>query len=175
MRHNIVHFATHAAAFVSGQPEDSFILFGSGEYPTLRDIGSWSLFNVDLVVLSACETGLGGSFGNGEEILGLGYQFQNRGAKATLATLWKVDDGGTQKLINAFYAQLKQGHVSKAEALRQAQVAMITGNYSSGGGDRGSISSIKVVSSPTGQPAEGQQGLEHPYYWAPFILIGNGL
>ncbi|MGJ5634882.1 CHAT domain-containing protein, partial [Nostoc sp. CALU 1950] len=67
---NIVHLATHAA-FVPGQPEDSFILFGNGDRPTLRDIESWTLNNVDLVVLSACETGIGGKFGNGEEILGL--------------------------------------------------------------------------------------------------------
>jgi CHAT domain-containing protein/tetratricopeptide (TPR) repeat protein len=169
--HSVVHLATHSA-FVPGQPEDSFILFGNGDRATLRDIGSWSLFNVDLVVLSACETGLGGKLGNGEEILGLGYQFQNRGAKATLASLWQVDDGGTQVLMSTFYRQLKAGNISKAEALRQAQVALITGEYSGVGGDRGNIN---VVNSKTGQPINGKQTLEHPYYWAPFILIGNGL
>ncbi|PZD74984.1 Glucose starvation-inducible protein B [Acaryochloris thomasi RCC1774] len=168
--HSIVHLATHAA-FVPGQPEDSFILFGNGDRATLRDIGSWSLFNVDLVVLSACETGLGGKFGNGEEVLGLGYQFQNRGAKATLASLWQVDDGGTQMLMSAFYGNLKAGPVSKAEALRQAQIAMITGRDSSMSDQRGSI---KVVDD---QPRKQKQknNLSHPYYWAPFILIGNGL
>ena len=90
----------------------------------------------NLVVLSACETALGAKFGNGEEILGLGYQFQNRGAKATIASLWTVDDGGTQVLMNAFYAQLTQGKISKAEALRQAQIALITGDYSKVGGKR---------------------------------------
>ena len=70
---------------------------------TLRDIESWSLNNFDLVILSACETGLGGNFGTGgEEILGLGYQFQTRGAKATIASLWQVNDGSTSKLMEQF-------------------------------------------------------------------------
>ncbi len=168
--HSIVHLATHAA-FVPGQPEDSFILFGNGERATLRDIGSWSLFNVDLVVLSACETGLGGKFGNGEEVLGLGYQFQNRGAKATLASLWQVDDGGTQTLMNAFYDQLKVSKVSKAEALRQAQIALIMGQDTRETNKRGGI---KVVGKTIGK-SRPKASLDHPYYWAPFILIGNGL
>lgn len=90
--YNIIHFATHTA-FASGVPEQSFIGFGSGEYPTLQDVQNWTLNNIDLVVLSACETGVGG-LGNGEEVLGLGYVFQDRGAKAVIASLWSVDDGG---------------------------------------------------------------------------------
>jgi CHAT domain-containing protein/Flp pilus assembly protein TadD len=93
-QYNILHFATHAA-FVPGVPEDSFILFGNGDTPTLRDVESWSLNHVDLVVLSACETGVGG-LGNGEEILGLGYQFQLSGAKSVMASLWQVSDEGTK-------------------------------------------------------------------------------
>ncbi len=96
----------------------------------MNDIESWSLFNVDLVVLSACETGIGGTFGNGEEVLGLGYQFQNRGAKATIASLWQVDDGGTQVLMTEFYNQLKTGTLTRNEALRQAQIALIQSNLS---------------------------------------------
>lgn len=117
--YNIVHLATHAA-FVVGTPDDSFILFGNGERITLRDIQKWNLKNVDLVVLSACETGLGGKLGNGEEILGLGYQMQRAGARAAMASLWSVDDGGTQALMDAFYTGITQGNITKAEALRQA-------------------------------------------------------
>ena len=105
--YNILHFATHAA-FVPEDAAQSFILFGNGDKATLEEIGSWTLNNVDLVVLSACETGLGGKFGNGEEILGLGYQFQNRGVRATIASLWRVSDGGTQSLMNEFYKALKR-------------------------------------------------------------------
>jgi CHAT domain-containing protein/Tfp pilus assembly protein PilF len=140
----IVHLATHAA-FIPGAPENSFILFGNGDRATLTDIANWSLQNVDLVVLSACETGLGGQLGNGEEILGLGYQFQTSGAKATVASLWSVQDDGTAILMDAFYKHLQQG-LPMAEALRQAQMDLIAHpNYS------------------------------RPLYWAPFILIGNGL
>ncbi|NEQ83110.1 MAG: CHAT domain-containing protein, partial [Moorea sp. SIO2I5] len=83
-----------------------------------------------------------------KEILGFGYLMQNAGADAAIASLWSVNDEGTQALMNKFYQVLKQGKVTKAEALRQAQIALIT----------------KV-----------EYGFEHPFYWAPFILIGNGL
>ncbi len=144
--YSILHLATHAA-FVTGKPEDSFILFGNGDRATLLDVETWPLTNTDLVVLSACETAVGGQLGNGEEILGFGYLMQQAGARAALASLWTVDDGGTQALMNAFYATLKTNNTTKAEALQQAQIALITGS----------------------------NNLSHPYYWAPFILIGNGL
>ncbi|MEO0376097.1 MAG: CHAT domain-containing protein, partial [Cyanobacteria bacterium P01_A01_bin.17] len=168
--HQIIHFATHAA-FVPSDPDASFIVFGEGQNPTLNDIATWPLSHVDLVVLSACETGLGGKLGNGVEVLGLGYQFQASGAKAVIASLWQVSDGGTQVLMNAFYAGLQQG-MSKAEALRQAQIALIGGDFSNISGERGGI---KVVKNSSHAQAQQPQRLEHPYYWAPFILIGNGL
>jgi CHAT domain-containing protein/tetratricopeptide (TPR) repeat protein len=142
--YNIVHLATHAE-FLNGQPEDSFIIFGDGSRATLRDVGNWKLPNVDLVVLSACKTGVGSVLGNGVEILGFGYQMQQAGAQASVASLWYVDDESTQLLMDAFYAALQTGSTTKAEALRTAQISLIAGKYS------------------------------HPYYWAPFILIGNGL
>ncbi|WP_346294093.1 CHAT domain-containing protein [Sphaerothrix gracilis] len=166
--YTVLHLATHAA-FVPGVPEDSFILFGNGDTPTLRDIEGWTLNGVDLVVLSACETGVGG-LGNGEEILGLGYTFQSRGAKAVLSSLWQVSDQGTQVLMTAFYNALSQG-MTKAEALQQAQMALITGDFSAIGAARAGIG---IVNRQTGE-AFTAEGLDHPYYWAPFILIGNGL
>ncbi|GAB4201570.1 MAG: hypothetical protein Fur006_54160 [Coleofasciculaceae cyanobacterium] len=169
--YTVVHLATHAA-FVVGTPDDSFILFGNGERITLRDIQKWSLKNVDLVVLSACETGLGGKLGNGEEILGLGYQMQRAGARAAIASLWTVDDGGTQALMNAFYANLKQGNITKAEALRQAQITLITGDSKA---IRKNRSLVVVEPNSTNPPPRVANRLNHPYYWAPFILIGNGL
>ena len=168
----IVHLATHAA-FVVGDPSNSFVLFGNGDRASLVDIRNWNLTNVDLIVLSACETGLGGQFGNGEEVLGLGYVFQERGARAVLASLWTVDDGGTQVLMNAFYEQLKSGNVAKVEALRQAQIALInTNNKTASNGKR---SSIEIEALKAGVASNTVNRLSHPYYWAPFILIGNGL
>ncbi|MEO0538465.1 MAG: CHAT domain-containing protein [Cyanobacteria bacterium P01_A01_bin.123] len=168
--HSIVHFATHAA-FVPGEPESSFIVFGNGDTPTLADIKDWNLSNVDLVVLSACETGLGGAFGNGEEILGLGYQFQRAGARAVVASLWKVSDGGTQVLMNAFYTALDRG-MGKAEALQWAQTALINGDETVLSGERAGI----AIRLEDGRNAtEASNALSHPYYWAPFVLIGNGL
>lgn len=143
--HNIVHFATHAA-FVPGQPDESFILFGDGDRATLRDVETWNLTDVDLVVLSACQTGIGGVLGNGEEILGLGYQMQQAGALATIASLWIVDDRGTQVLMDSFYEALSGGKMTTADALQQAQLDLVNSSQ-----------------------------YDHPYYWAPFILIGNGL
>ena len=170
--YTVVHLATHAA-FVVGTPDDSFIVFGNGERITLRDIQKWSLKNVDLVVLSACETGLGGKLGNGEEILGLGYQMQRAGARAAIASLWTVDDGGTQSLMNAFYSVLQGGKLTKAEALRQAQIALITGDYQALGQERGIIVVQERIRDSLSPQVANR--LNHPYYWAPFILIGNGL
>lgn len=170
--HSIVHLATHAA-FVPGQPEESFILFGNGDRANLREVGSWNLTAVDLIVLSACQTGVGGILGNGEEVLGLGYQIEQAGALATIASLWVVDDLGTQVLMDAFYEALQSGNqITTAEALRQAQIALIEGKNTTLGQQRG----IGVQQRDNeGLSRRETSRLNHPYYWAPFILIGNGL
>ena len=172
----IVHFATHAA-FLKGQPEKSFILFGNGDRISLTDIkeGAFgSLKKVDLFVLSACETGVGGNFGTGAEILGFGYLMQTTGARAAIASLWKVNDSGTQALMNTFYATLANNTITKAEALRQAQIALITGDYKTVAGIRGQMVAIEQRIRQ-GLPNNVANNLSHPYYWASFILIGNGL
>jgi CHAT domain-containing protein/tetratricopeptide (TPR) repeat protein len=143
--HTILHLATHGQLSV-GTPEDSFILFGNGEKATIREIQDWSLSNVDLVILSACQSGIGSKLGTGVEILGLGYQMQAAGARVAIASLWKVDDTGTQALMTAFYSELQKGDVTVTEALRRAQVSLIK--------------------SPQ---------YNHPNYWSAFFAIGNGL
>ncbi|NMG07424.1 tetratricopeptide repeat protein [Brasilonema sp. UFV-L1] len=169
--YTIIHMATHAK-FVNGKPEYSFILMGDGGLIKLPEIQQLSLPNVDLVVLSACETAVGDQIGQGEEILGFGYQIERTGARAAIASLWAVSDGGTEALMNAFYAFLSQGKMSKAEALRQAQIATITGDYSkiTQDQDKGILKSTR-----DNLPTQIANRLSHPYYWAPFILIGNGL
>ncbi len=169
--YSLVHLATHAE-FLPGDPEASFILFGNGDRVTLRDVATWSLRNVQLVVLSACQTGVGGTLGNGEEILGFGYQLQRAGAHSTIASLWSVDDGGTQALMTAFYQTLSRG-TSKAEALRQAQLALLNDDQAILSQTQRSIGVVPVAG--TGRNAQIPSSFSHPYYWAPFILIGNGL
>ncbi len=146
--YNILHLDIPVALLTekegNGKPEDSFILFGDSDRLTLRDIENWS-FEIDLVVLSASETNISGRMGNGEEIVGFGYQMQNAGAETIIASLWRVNDDSDQ-LMNTFYTVLQEGK-SQAEALRAAQINMITGKDKEG---------------------------NNPYYWASFILMGNG-
>lgn len=168
--YTVVHLATHAS-FLTGQPDESFILFGNGERLTLMDVKQrWSgavLPNVELIVLSACETGIGGRLEKGDEILGFGYLMERAGADASIATLWTVDDGGTQILMDNFYRKLNQRPTTKAQALQQAQLTLLHGGDARGGDERGAMPADAV------DKIKGR--LSHPYYWAPFILIGNGL
>ncbi|WP_434684355.1 CHAT domain-containing protein [Pseudanabaena minima] len=142
--HNIIHLATHAE-FNIGVPENSFIIFGNGDKIRLNEIIDWKIPNVDLIVLSACQTGVG-KLGDGVEILGFGYQVQKAGAKQAIASLWKVDDAGTQALMAAFYKELQKGDVTVTEALQRAQISLIR-----------------------------SQTYNHPNYWSAFFAIGNGL
>ncbi|NMF59546.1 tetratricopeptide repeat protein [Pseudanabaena yagii GIHE-NHR1] len=143
-QHSILHLATHAE-FNTGSPDNSRIFFGNGDILKLREISDLSLQNINLIVLSACQTGLAG-YSDGIEILGFGYQVQKAGAKQAIASLWSVNDEGTQALMEAFYSELKKGDVTPTEALHRAQVALIkSANYS------------------------------HPSYWSAFFAIGNGL
>ena len=166
-RNTIIHLATHGY-FAVGRAEDSFIIFGDGDKATLTDIANWSLTNVSLVVLSACETAIGGKLGSGVEILGLGYRIQDAGAGAAIASLWKVSDDGTSELMQKLYKNLSQKNISSSEALRQAQIAMIRSNKKATSSDRANIRIVGTV--PTNQETQ----LSHPYYWSAFILIGNG-
>lgn len=171
--YSILHLATHGAV-VENAPAQSFVVLGSGETVSLETIRyNWRL-NAELVVLSACETAIGSEeLGSGVEILGLGYQIQEAGAQAVLASLWKVSDPGTQALMSAFYEALAQG-MTKAEALQTAQQAMIahSGTVSDGDDPR---AGARPLSRDGGAIASNYPGYSHPYYWAPFILIGNGL
>lgn len=97
---------------------------------------------IELLVLSACET----AQGDDRATLGLAGVAVQAGARSTIGTLWKVDDASTSVLMQAFYQAWSAGAISKAEALRQAQLHLLQGaDYRS------------------------------PYFWAPFVLVGNWL
>ncbi len=98
----------------------------------------------DLVVISACDTGLG-KFQRGEGILSMARGFTYAGAKSILTTLWNIDDQKTPILMKQFYRFLHQG-MSKGMALHQAKLYFLD-----------HFSNEET----------------HPYYWAPFILIGD--
>ncbi|WP_088889884.1 CHAT domain-containing protein [Leptolyngbya ohadii] len=172
--HNILHLAT--TGFIDpGSPEDSFILFGNGDRVTLRDMRNWNLSNVDLVVLSGCETVEGGTLGDGRELTAFGYEMQRAGAKSVITSLWLVSDQGTQLLMNGFYSALKNGS-APAAALRAAQVKLIQGDYVLSSPDRSQNRNLKGSGIGVRElPDSSRDRFSHPYYWAPFILIGNGL
>jgi CHAT domain-containing protein len=99
----------------------------------------------------------------------MGYYFLKSGAKSVMASLWNVDDRSTRLLMEQFYKNLAQGRstlpVSKAKALRQAQLVLLKGNNAGMLSQHGNR-----------WPSDEQErALQHPYYWAPFILMGSGL
>jgi CHAT domain-containing protein/uncharacterized protein HemY len=170
----IVHIATHGK-FEPGRPENSFILPGKGNPLTIEEIQKLQNYmrDVHLVVLSACQTAVGGPDESGIEIPGISFYFLKNRVKAVIASLWLVNDASTSQLMQQFYQNLAIGSMSKAEALRQAQVSMIT-DKSQSNGTQNSRSSV-IYNPGQSQAVSISRDLSHPYYWAPFILIGNGL
>lgn len=133
---------------------------------------------VDLLTLSACETAVGGGKdAGGKEVDGLSIITQRQGAKAVLATLWPVADEGTARLMERFYRLREEQKLTKAEALRQAQLALLGAKVGAGGtagdAERGAKRSDgNTTATFTPDPAAP---FAHPYYWAPFVLMGNWL
>ena len=171
--YRIVHIATHGK-FDPQSVTRSFLLLGDGQSLPVTEIEKLTnLTQTHLVVLSACQTGLSHLGKNGTEISGMSGYFLYRGAKSVLASLWSVDDASTSVLMQVFYKKLATGKLTKAEALRQAQQELRSGTIPKNSTMARSDITIQFVGdarspSPT-------QNFSHPYYWAPFVLIGNGL
>jgi CHAT domain-containing protein len=141
---------------------------------TAEEIVNLDLRGTDLVVLSACDTGLGRVAG-GEGVMGLTRAFHLAGARTAVASLWKVDDRATQALMVEFYANLWQKKLGKLEALRQAQLTMLAGYDPKSGALRGAWAKTRVVPGeppPAGQAAPAKGPLP-PFYWAAFVLSGD--
>jgi CHAT domain-containing protein len=149
--YQIVHIATHAQFGTT--PEDTFLVAGNNQKITIKEleaalrqlnVGSNS---VELLALSACQT----AEGDDRAALGLAGVAVQAGVKSTLASLWSVSDESTLTLVKEFYDNIVKKGLSKAEALQEAQ--------------------IKLIKAKESQEINAQY--DHPYYWAPFILIGN--
>jgi CHAT domain-containing protein len=136
---------------------------------TAEEIVSLDLRNAELVVLSACETGLGAVAG-GEGVMGLQRAFHLAGARTTIASLWKVDDNATQALMVEFYRNLWEKKLGKLESLRQAQLTMLRGYDPRRNALRGAVTGIPQKSV---KPQATETGRLSPYYWAAFSLSGD--
>jgi CHAT domain-containing protein len=174
----VVHIASHFVEEASASEEPYLML---GGYESASDKGfAWPLSDMEnspvafhgtrLLTLSACSTGRDYTSRNGIEMDSLGMVAQQKDAEAVLATLWDVNDLSTSRLMSDFYTRwLKNPAAGKGEALRQAQMALLKGQSPTQGaaGQRG----FEVAEAPTGivQPTD----YSLPYYWAPFVLIGN--
>lgn len=160
----LLHMATHSV-FVPGRADQSYMLLGTGEKLVVTEIeSSLNLQSLNLVVLSACETALGGPGLDGKEIAGIGYYFLKGGANTVVASLWRVDDLSTRVLMEEFYKNLASP-VTKSEALRQAQLMLLNGK---------NIKPLAQQGENT-TPNTENRSFRHPYYWAPFILMGSGI
>ncbi len=144
-----IHFASHG--FIDeAVPARSGILFSRDASSTedgvlqMGEIMRLKL-NADLVTLSACSTGLGKAV-KGEGILGLTRAFFYAGARNVAVTLWNVNDSATAELTKAFYQNLNR-HLPKSAALRQAKLTLLRGENAA---------------------------WRHPYFWAAFVLVGEG-
>jgi tetratricopeptide (TPR) repeat protein len=148
-QYRIVHFATHGL-LNSAQPELSGLVFSlvdeSGKpqdgFLRLHEIFNLKL-NADLVVLSACQTGLGKEI-RGEGLVGLTRGFMYAGAPRVVASLWQVDDLATAELMKRFYRGMLKENLRPAAALRAAQLEL-----------------------------SQQKRWAAPYFWAAFTLQGE--
>ncbi len=148
-----VHFAAHgimsdqvpalsAVALTKDSQEDGFL--------TVEEVYSLEL-NSDLVVLSACELGLGRKE-KGEGVIGLTRAFMYAGTPSVAVSLWKVADEPTMLLMEKFYSNLYQG-MNKDQALQKAQMDMMN----------------EIVKTESGK----EYSCAPPFFWAPFVLYGN--
>lgn len=164
----IIHLATHGE-FKLGSPRNSYIQLWDTklQLDQLRQLG-WNNPPVELLVLSACRTALGDE----QAEFGFGGLAVAAGVKSAVASLWYVSDQGTLGLMNEFYQQLKTAPI-KAEALRQAQIAMIKGQVRIEKGQLFSTNSQGGVLLPPELAKSGDKNFSHPAYWAAFTMIGS--
>jgi CHAT domain-containing protein len=168
----VLHLASH---FRLGKDwTNSFLLLGDGSILTLQQLNSTaplSFVGIDLVTLSACNTAAAAD-SSGREIDSLAEAIQAKGGKSVLATLWSISDEGTSQLMAEFYRARKEvPGITKAEALQLAQKEMIDGKM-----NLTPELAARLKPRAPGAPAfayDMKRPFAHPYYWSPFVLIGN--
>jgi CHAT domain-containing protein len=198
-RRPLVHIASHFS-FRPGDDTRSFLLLGDGSAMTLAEMKSHrDLFaGVELLTLSACNTAAQQPDADGREIDAFAELAQRLGASSVMATLWPLADDSSPLLMREFYRTRESADgMVKAEALRKAQLAMlkgsarvnrstkvrkqapnfpvmITGNDGKprDGSTRADIVYVTEKDAPLYQ-RDWKKPFSHPYYWAPFILVGN--
>jgi filamentous hemagglutinin family protein len=165
---NIIHLGTHAK-FNPNPRTNSYVQFWGENrlrFDEVRQLGLKDTF-IELLVLGACETALGDK----EAELGFaGFAYQS-GAKSVLASLWEVNEVGNLALMIEFYQLLKQPKTIKAEALRQAQLAMLRQDWYIENDQLCRRGSQKCVLVPIENLEELK--LSHPYFWSGFTIVGN--
>jgi CHAT domain-containing protein len=121
---SVLHIGTHFR-LRPGNALRSFLLLGDGSKLTLDAIGTMDFRAVDVVTLSACETGMGGARADdGREVEGLSALVQRRGAGRVISSLWAVDDSSTAQLMRSLYQSFAADHGDAALGLQQAQRAL---------------------------------------------------
>jgi CHAT domain-containing protein len=174
----VVHIASHFVV-ETGSGAEPYLMLGGGDTGDGKGY-AWSLTEMEnsaiafhgtrLLTLSACSTAKDYTSRNGLEMDSLGMVAQQKEAEAVLATLWDVNDASTSQLMSGFYARwLQHPAEGKAEALRQAQMALLR----SQAGTPGTTRHRGIEAEPDGSQVAPEKGYSHPYYWAPFVLIGN--
>ena len=162
----LVHLATHGLLDAES-PLNSAVALAGGETLSVYELMLLRL-QARLVVLSACSTAQGETTG-GDDVLGLTRGLLAAGAQAALVSLWPVEDRSTAVLMGEFYRQLKEG-AAPAEALHDAQRFLhgLARDPSEGapGAERRVVFGRQEVQTPV------DPGYAHPYYWAPFVLVG---
>jgi CHAT domain-containing protein len=173
--YQVLHLATHFVLKRGADSlQESFLLAGDGTHITLDQLHyrDYQMAGKQLITLSACNTAsdtddpnaIDSESTKGKEVEGLGTLIQRLGADAVLATLWEVDDCSTALFMKEFYSQREKRNLTKAEAVRQAQIRFIKGDLTI-------RNCRKAGTQPTEQADES--GFKLPFYWAPFILMGN--
>jgi CHAT domain-containing protein/tetratricopeptide (TPR) repeat protein len=166
-QYSVIHVASHFV-FAAAREESSYLLLGDGSKLTLAEFADLRFDTMDMVVLSACNTAIGGGHDqNGREIEGLGALVRYQGANQVLATLWPVADITTASLMHAFYRNRYRTKLAPAEALRRAQLDLLRGAIKSP-----ARTPTRALVDPDEDQTAAKSDARHPFYWAPYILMG---